>query len=233
MPQSVKRKANRAAGAERSTDGDRRPELVAVAARLFRERGYEATSTQEIATEMKIRKATLYHYVRSKEDLLWMVVEAPLRELVDNAAEILSPENPAPMLEKLANAMAAHARSFEAHYPDMFVITQEHGKALSPKRRREFDAMREEYTALFIAAVQAGIASSELRPDLEPRLTVYAMLGMLNWMFRWFTPGRGFTADEIAVSFADLLITGIGPGGTARSGRHGRASRRPPESSGR
>jgi AcrR family transcriptional regulator len=209
MPQSVKRGTKRAVDAERSVDGDRRPELVAIAAKLFREQGYEATSTQEIATEMKIRKATLYHYVRSKEDLLWMVVEPPLRELVDDAAEILAPDNGVPTLDKLAAAMAAHARSFEAHYPDMFVITQEHGKTLSPKRRREFDAMREEYTSLFIAAVEAGIATGELRQDLDPRLTVYAMLGMLNWMFRWFTPGRGFTADEIASSFADLLGGGI------------------------
>lgn len=208
MPQSVKR-TTRTAKVDRSIDGDRRPELVAVAARLFRERGFEATSTQEIATEMKIRKATLYHYVRSKEDLLWMVVESPLRELVDNAAEILSPESEVPTMEKLTQAMVAHARSFEECYPDMFVITQEHGKALSPKRRKEFDAMREEYTSLFITAVDAGIAAGELRADLDPRLTVYAMLGMLNWMFRWFTPGRGSTADEIGQSFADLLDTGI------------------------
>jgi AcrR family transcriptional regulator len=209
MPQSVKRKTTRTAKVDRSTDGDRRPELVAVAARLFREQGFEATSTQEIATEMKIRKATLYHYVRSKEDLLWMVVESPLRELVDNAAEILSPDSPVPTMEKLSQAMAVHARSFEAYYPHMFVITQEHGKTLSPKRRKEFDAMREEYTSLFIKAVEAGIAAGELRADLDARLTVYAMLGMLNWMFRWFTPGRGSTADAIAASFADLLDIGI------------------------
>jgi AcrR family transcriptional regulator len=188
---------------------DRRPELIAIAAQLFRERGYDATSTQEIAAAMNVRKATLYHYVRTKEDLLWMVVEPPLRELVDNASEILSPRSKAPTIEKLSTAMAAHASSFEAHYPHMFVITQENGRTLSEPRRTEFATMRNDYTALWIAAVKAGIGSGELRGDLEPRLTVYAIFGMLNWMFRWFTPGRGFSADDVAASFATLLAAGI------------------------
>lgn len=196
-------------GGEPGTNGDRRAELLSVAARLFRERGYDATSTQDIADEMKIRKPSVYHYVKTKEDLLWMVVEPPLRELVANAEEILSPASDAPAMKKLADAMEAHARSFEEHYPHMFVITQEHGKSLSASRRKEFDSLRESYTQLWIDAVEAGMKSGELRADLDARLTVYAILGMLNWMFRWFTPGRRFEGDQVAHSFAALLDKGL------------------------
>lgn len=207
MPKPVQNSSG--STSEQPTNGDRRAELLSVAGRLFGERGYDATSTQDIADEMKIRKASVYHYVKTKEDLLWMVVEPPLRQLVANAEEILAPDSEAPAMKKLADAMEAHARSFEEHYPHMFVITQEHGKSLSAARRKEFDALREGYTELWISAIEAGVKSGELRADLDARLTVYAILGMLNWMFRWFTPGRRYTSDQIAHSFAGLLDMGL------------------------
>jgi AcrR family transcriptional regulator len=186
----------------------RHDELLTVAARLFRERGYDATSMQEIADEMGILKGSVYHYVRTKEDLLWMVVEPPLRDLVDQARVLLIAPGKS-VRERLADATAAHARSFEVHYPHMFVITRENGETLSPKRKKEFDAMRSEYMSLWVGAIESGMKSGELRGDLNPRLTVHAIFGMLNWMFRWFVPGKALSADDVASSFADILVRGI------------------------
>jgi AcrR family transcriptional regulator len=187
---------------------ERSRELVDVAARLFRDRGYDATSMQEIADEMGILKGSVYHYVRTKEDLLWMVVEPPLRELVDTARRILEDES-IPVVDRLGQAMEAHARSFEVHYPHMFVITRENGETLSPKRREEFDAMRDEYFKIWRAAVLQGRRSGELRDDTDVRNTVQAIFGMLNWMSRWFTPGRRSSAGDVARDFATILARGI------------------------
>jgi AcrR family transcriptional regulator len=186
----------------------RHDELLAVAARLFRERGYDATSMQGIADEMGILKGSVYHYVRSKEDLLWLIVEPPMRDLVDQAATILTAADRT-VCERLTDATKAHARSFEIHYPHMFVITRESGETLAPMRKKEFDAMRHEYFSLWLTAVNEGIASGELRADIQPRVTVHAIFGMLNWMFRWFVPGKSLTADEVATDFAAILVRGI------------------------
>jgi AcrR family transcriptional regulator len=186
----------------------RHDELLDVAARLFRERGYDATSMQEIADEMGILKGSVYHYVRTKEDLLWLIVEPPLRDLVDQATTILTATDRT-VCERLTDATKAHARSFEIHYPHMFVITRENGETLAPKRKKEFDAMRHEYLSLWLKAVNEGVASGELRSDIQPRVTVHAIFGMLNWMFRWFVPGKSLTADEVATDFAEILVRGI------------------------
>jgi AcrR family transcriptional regulator len=186
----------------------RQEELVTVAARLFRERGYDATSMKEIADEMGILKGSVYHYVRTKEDLLWMVVEPPLRGLVEQARGLLSAPDRS-VKQRLADATMAHAGSFEVHYPHMFVITRENGETLSPARRREFDAMRSEYMRLWVEAVQSGIDNGELRDDLNPRVAVHAIFGMLNWMFRWFVPDRSLDAQDIAVGFADIFTRGV------------------------
>lgn len=166
---------------------------------------------QEIADEMGILKGSLYHYVRTKEDLLWMVVEPPLRELVRNVEVILGDKD-VPVIERLAQGMEAHARSFEVHYPHMFVITRENGETLSAKRRSEFDELRNRYFTLWKSTIAAGRRTGELRDDVDLRTTVQAIFGMLNWMSRWFKPSRRASARQVARDFAAILAEGLARG---------------------
>jgi AcrR family transcriptional regulator len=194
---------------------ERNDELVAAAAELFRERGYDATSMQEIADRMGILKGSVYHYVRSKEDLLWMVVEPPLRQLVETAQKILG-ETSRPLSERLYAAMESHAESFEAHYPHMFVMTRENGETLSDKRREDLDALRRKYFQLWRKAIVAGQKAGELRDDIDPSVAVHGIFGMLNWMFRWFHPGGRMAAKDVAHQFGSVVIDGLLPAGSAR-----------------
>jgi AcrR family transcriptional regulator len=191
---------------------ERNEELITVAAQLFVERGYDATSMQEIADRMGILKGSVYHYVRTKEDLLWMVVEPPLRDLVETARTILG-EKSRPINERLAAAMKGHAESFEAHYPHMSVMTRENGETLSVKRRQDLDALRRQYFQLWRKAIVAGQKSGELNGDLEPSVVVHGIFGMLNWMFRWFRPGGRMDARDVADEFATIVIDGLRAGG--------------------
>lgn len=186
----------------------RTPELIGVAARLFRDRGYDATTMQNIADELGIRKGSIYHYVETKEDLLWMIVEAPLTELTGTVQEILADEG-LTYMERIHRAVLAHAVSFETHYPHMFVITRENGETLSRKRQAALQNLRDGYYDLWKAAVTAGIESGEFRRDLHPSVTVEAIFGMLSWMFRWFSPEGRLTATDVAEQFSAILTAGI------------------------
>lgn len=189
------------------TDG-RVDELRTVAARLFREHGYDATSMQDIADEMGILKGSVYHYVRTKEDLLWMVVERPLRDLVRDVEKILTDES-IPLGDRMMKAMEQHARSFEVDYPYMFVIVAETGDALAPARRRAFRELQARYTTIWEHALEAGVKDRTLRADLDVRIACQAIFGMLNWMFRWFKPGQSLSATEAASTFGTILLQGI------------------------
>jgi TetR/AcrR family transcriptional regulator, cholesterol catabolism regulator len=189
------------------TDG-RVEELRIVAARLFRDQGYDATSMQDIADEMGILKGSVYHYVRTKEDLLWMVVEAPLRDLVKDVEKILTDDS-IPLGDRMTKAMEQHARSFEVDYPYMFVIVGETGDALAPARRRAFAELQARYTTIWEHALQAGVKDGTLRADLEVRIVCQAIFGMINWMFRWFKPGQSLSATEVASTFSTILLQGI------------------------
>jgi AcrR family transcriptional regulator len=187
---------------------ERSDELVQVSAETFRERGYDGTSMQEIADRMGILKGSLYYYVKTKGDLLWMVVEPPLRELVEAADGILS-DTSVPLRDRLETVIVAHAESFEANFPHMFVMTRENGDTLSKKRRKDLDALRRRYFELLREAIISGQKSGELRKDIDSAIAVHGIFGMLNWMFRWFDPKGRMKADDIAKEFAQMAIDGL------------------------
>ena len=188
---------------------ERADELVAIAATLFSEQGYEATPMQDIADRMGILKGSIYHYVTSKADLLWLVVEPPLRELVTSAEAILK-DTERPLDDRLAAAIRAHAESFEAHYPHMAVMTREDGEALSDERRNDLDALRRRYFELWRETLVGGQRTGEVRRDTDPAIAVMGIFGMLNWMCRWFEPGGRMAAADVAEEFSKLLIAGLG-----------------------
>lgn len=178
---------------------------------------------QEIADEMGILKGSVYHYVKTKEDLLWMVVEPVLTGLVERARDILT--GSAPIDERLTEAMISHATSFEDNYPQMFVMTRENGETLSPARREEIDALRREYFHLWRSSIVEGQERGEIRSDVEPSLIVHCIFGMLNWMFRWFHLGGSSSAREVAEKYARIAIDGLRPGqGSGASASNGQAS---------
>lgn len=164
---------------------------------------------QEIADEMGILKGSVYHYVKTKEDLLWMVVEPVLTGLVERAREILTAS--APLDDRLTEAMISHATSFEDNYPQMFVMTRENGETLSPLRREEIDALRREYFHLWRGAIVEGQEKGDIRSDVEPSLIVHCIFGMLNWMFRWFRLDGSASAREVAEKYARIAIDGLRP----------------------
>jgi AcrR family transcriptional regulator len=186
----------------------RKEDVVAAAAELFRERGYDATSMQDLAAALGIRKSTLYHHVATKEDLLWLVMREPLTELVADVRAIFEDKSRG-TVERIREAIAVHCTSFERHHPQMFVITRENGETLSPELQAQISELRAQYLALWKRVITAGKRSGELRSDLDAAVTVEAILGMVNWMFRWFRPGGRLSAAAVAAEFARLIEPGL------------------------
>lgn len=198
----------------------RSEELISISARLFRDRGYDATSMQEIADEMGILKGSLYHYVRTKEDLLWMIVDPALTGLVEDAEKIFA-DRSVSLTDRINSAIEAHALRFEENFPHMSVITREDGETISPARRAELAALRDRYYSVWKKAITEGVRSGEIRSELDPSVTVHAIFGMMNWMFRWFVPGRKHNARNIARQFGLITVSGITPSGPSPGRKSG------------
>jgi len=181
----------------------RRMEILHAALRAFRERGYYATTLDDIADQLDIRKTALYHYFPDKEAILYECHRESLAELdriLDGARRLDS----AP--EKLAHVIREHVRvmtdTLEGS-PLAFEVT-----ALAPERQREVIAARDRYERALRRMIQDGIAAGDFRPT-NAKTAVFAILGAINWIARWYRPEGALQADELGREFAEHLLGGL------------------------
>lgn len=181
-------------------------EIIAVAARLFKEKGYRATTLEDIAAAVGMLKGSLYYYIRSKEELLYIVVREPVRQVYHNLEEIVRSE--APITTKIAQAVANHMTLFHQHYPHMAVYLHDYHH-LMQKLHKDGIENPQHYQRLWTTLLQQGMAAGALRPDLDVKVTSYAILGMCNWVYRWYNPEGKLTAEAIAEIFSKLILEGL------------------------
>ncbi|MDR7415663.1 MAG: TetR/AcrR family transcriptional regulator [Armatimonadota bacterium] len=183
----------------------RHEELVAAAVRLFRERGYHATSMQDLAEALGIQRGSLYHYIAAKEDLLWEIMDRAMTRLWAAVAPVARASSSA--VRRLQEAIAAHL-AVAASLRDELTILHVELKSLSPGRRREMVARRDRYEALFREILEEGIARGEFR-EVDVRATAFALLGACNWFTQWFRPDGPQGHDHFARWFSELFLRGL------------------------
>jgi AcrR family transcriptional regulator len=183
----------------------REDQLLEVASRLFKEKGYHSTSMQDLADALGVQKGSLYYYIDSKEGLLRKLLERATTFLGTQIDEIyaadLSP------VDKLRRALENHAETMMGNLNLVAVYLYEY-RNLPPQRLEEALAVRKHYESVLMRILEDGIASGDFRP-VNVKMTVFGLLGMLNWTHQWFSPEGGFSAQEIATLLVDLALHGI------------------------
>lgn len=181
-------------------------EIIAVAARLFKEKGYRATTLEDIALAVGMLKGSLYYYIRSKEELLYLVVRDPIRQVYSKLEEIVTSD--APTTTKIAQAITNHMTVFHQHYPHIAVYLHDYHHHLQPLHKNVIETPKH-YQRLWATLLQQGVDAGELRNDLDVKVTGYAILGMCNWVYRWYNPRGVLSAEEIAEMFTKLVLEGL------------------------
>ena len=198
-------------------------EIIAAAAKVFRTKGYHAASVQDIADEVGMLKGSLYHHFASKEDLLDLVVKEPIAGLYARVGGIVAEDLPA--AEKLRRAILAHLEAFDGHHPHLFVYLRETDE-FKRRFRAKMQLSPKQYERFWQQILREGVKSGEFRPDLDVPVISYGLLGMLNWLYKWYDPRGRLSAPEVAAQFSALALSGLSiaaPGGRGRSPRPRRA----------
>jgi AcrR family transcriptional regulator len=183
----------------------RETELMAAATRLFRERGFHATSMQDLGEALAMNRGSLYHYIASKDDLLWTILNGALDLLERRVNPELDAD--AAAVERLARAVHAHLH-VAADHADELSLVQIELRSLSRDRRIAMIARRDAYERRWRQAVADGIAAGELRP-FDVRLAGIGILSACNWFTQWYRPDGGLSVDEIADAFVSLFLGGL------------------------
>jgi AcrR family transcriptional regulator len=178
--------------------------ILDVAVRVFRERGYDGSTLDDVARAAGITKASIYYHVRSKEELLARGVGRAL----DALFSVLE-ERPARRGRALARLKYVVHRTIEItvdQLPEVTLLLRVRGN--TPVERRLMDRRRE-FDHLMGRIVRDAQRQGDLRDDVEARLATRLLFGMLNSITEWYRPAGELDAPEVAEAIFQIAFEGI------------------------
>lgn len=187
---------------------NRRDELLQVAIRLFGRRGFHGTSMGDIAAETGLQKASLYHWVESKEDLLYQVLSGALDLLLARARAVSGDER-LRFAVKLRSLIALHSEYTVSH-PDLMQVFLYEGKWLAGARGREIRDVRRQYNQLYEAAFYKAREQGEISVPKEfVPVYVNLLFSMTNHLPVWYRDEGPCRPNQIADLISGLVLGNI------------------------
>jgi AcrR family transcriptional regulator len=184
----------------------RRQEIIDIAARVFAERGYDATTIDDLVAATGLQRGGLYHYIGGKQDLLIRIHERFLHPLLDQARAIAAEDMPPDAaLRALAHALMENI----ARYTDQVTVFLHEWRTIAghpdwTQLRRE----RREFEAIIGDALERGRREGVFA-FRDTRIALLGFLGMINYTPQWYEPGGRASSWQIAEDFSDIFLDGI------------------------
>ena len=198
---------NQGNGRTRAKAGaDRKAEIIEAAANIFMEKGYEAASIQDVADAVNILKGSLYYYIKSKDDLLYEVIQEVHLRGLENLDSQRDSDDPADV--RLHTFVYRHLTFNAQHLAKMTVFFHDF-RSLSPERRALIVEERDQYDKFIRKIIDDGIAAGVFRADVDSRLAAFSILGSMNWIYQWYRPDGPRAIEEIADRMATYAVNSI------------------------
>ena len=192
--------------AEQRDDGQRRHELLAAAARLFRDQGFDATSTRDIAAAVGMHSGSPFYHFKSKDALLFAVMAAGMHAALarQNQALQAASADADPPARQLRRLIRAHFDTLLGPGCDFVPVMLYELRALNAEQRSALDQLQADYEAAWTPVLQALHDAGQLRAPVK--LARLLMLGALNWSVKWFDPNKGASLDELTDAALALFL---------------------------
>jgi AcrR family transcriptional regulator len=195
----------------RETVVDSRQEILRTAARLFQQRGYDATSMNDVAAALKLSKGGLYHHFQSKDEILFEIMnhamEITQERVLDPVRSIPGPEDRLRALIRLHIEVVLSPRDRE------ITVMLHENHPLPPALRKRINARKKEYIHFvesLIAEVQREVQRTRpAKGAVSPRAAAFALLGMINWIYQWYKPEGDLQTHNLVPQFTELVFGGI------------------------
>ncbi|HEX3011625.1 MAG TPA: TetR/AcrR family transcriptional regulator [Syntrophomonadaceae bacterium] len=184
---------------------DRRSQILAVAARLFRERGYTSVSLDDITREIGITKPAVYYYFEAKEDILYEICITQIHKITEQAHAIS--ESDIDLVDKVMKMFENHVLQFHTDRDRAETYLRE-AAHLSLERRKKVSNMLKIYESFICSHVDQGINQGLFRP-VDSKQVVRGIGGMCNWVGNWYCPEGSESIQEIAAAYVDFILAGL------------------------
>jgi TetR/AcrR family transcriptional regulator, cholesterol catabolism regulator len=185
----------------------RRSELLDVAATLFAERGFRATTVRDIADAAGILSGSLYHHFDSKESMVDEILTRFQTELFGRYEEIVA-RGLGPR-ETLEAVVVASFEAIDAHHAEVAIYQNEAKYLASFERFGYLRSRNEEFRKLWVGILESGVRDGVFRDDLDVEL-VYRFVRDTVWVaVHWYRPDGSLSADTVATQYLGILLDGI------------------------
>ena len=182
----------------------KRQAVLQAAAQLFNERGFHATSLDDIASRLNVSKPTVYYYVKNKDEILLSCVRQGLDMMVEHIEE--SHRAGGKAMDQLLACMRTYAHIVMQDFGMCLIRVGD--EQLSTDSRRELRSLKAEIDHEFRRLVAAGVTEGTIAP-CDPKITAFVIAGALSWIARWYQPGGQFTPEEVAEQCIATLCSGV------------------------
>jgi TetR/AcrR family transcriptional regulator, cholesterol catabolism regulator len=183
-------------------------EVLQSAANIFFAKGFHATSIEDVARDVGMLKGSLYYYIKSKEDLLFQLLLAGIEDGDAFIAQQIDPGgDPVEQLEKAIRAQIDYI--IQNRVP--FGLFLHEFDSLSGKRQHKLIAVMSRYNSRFVELVRRGQEQGKIMQG-EPWIIVNGILGMCNWLYRWYDPDQVSDPEKIKAVFLRMIFEGIRKG---------------------
>lgn len=186
-------------------------QLVDAAAKVFAEKGYEAARIEDIAAELGVLQGSVYYHIGSKAGLLRLVQRTRFNEMIAQIENIANCS--APPRDKLKKAIRAQLRFVERYLPEAPQwFTNPSDPRRTPEEVEEFRATMRGHRENWKAIIREGIRTGDIRRNVDPSVAVLSILGMTNYVARWYDVGSRRSIEQVANQQFDLIWGGMATG---------------------
>jgi AcrR family transcriptional regulator len=182
-----------------------RDDILDAAAQVFRQKGFHGASMADIAETVQLQKASLYHHVSSKQEILLALLDRAL-EMLFEQVDIIA-KQPLPADEKLRQMVQVYLRLLAENSDLAAVLLFEH-RSLEPAQHKRHIPNRDRFEALWRGVLEDGIHTGLFNCS-NPALVVRALMGILNWTLTWYRPDGALTIEQIADQYTAMLLNGL------------------------
>ena len=182
-----------------------RDDILTAAAQVFSQKGFHAASMQDIAQAVNLQKASLYHHIDSKQEILLALLDQAFDLLTEHIQPLIN--LPIPIADKLQQTMCAYLTDMLENRELASVLLLEY-RSLRDEYRARHILRRDRFEQLWRDMIQEGIDAGVFN-STDPAIASRALLGVMNWTITWYHPNGLLTPRQISDQYADLFLSGL------------------------
>jgi len=183
-----------------------REKIIQSAILLFEKHGYHGVSVNEIIKHAQTSKGGFYHHFSSKDELLYVMHDMFISYVLEKSSAVI--QTFASPTEKLIAVLSEFIKVFDLYKPHITVFYQE-SIYLTADYEHQIEQKRKKFKQMIAHIIEDGIKQREFRSSLDIHLTTMAILGIVNWTYRWYDPNGEKSIEEISEIYIDFILHAV------------------------